>query len=80
VAQLVNKIAEVTPPPCCPCIWCWHQYFKHPYWRAGSAGSSTFRECLLSAFTIADTMACKTFVTLCRTVTSPWQLLVPPQF
>jgi hypothetical protein len=22
VAQLVNKIAEVTPPPCCPCIWC----------------------------------------------------------
>ena len=55
VGQLADKIAKVTPPLDARVSSYgidWHQYFNHPYWRVGSAGSRTFLERLSSAVTI----------------------------
>ena len=81
VAQLADKIAchaSFRRPYIF--IWWWNQYINCPYWQAGSTSNCAFCEPLSSAFTIADMMARNMFVTFCRRVTSPWRLLVAPQF
>jgi hypothetical protein len=72
VAQQADKMEEVMPQPCVAGVFSSGDDISILTARIDVLASSrTFLEILSSAFTIADTMASKLFIALCRTVTSP---------